>query len=316
MPKSPSQMYHRLVCKKHGIPQFTPEPSQNLPAEYRMIGVSIGDVGVWHDGSFDVLFNTCRLATNSLNRAHGVPKHFPVFPLHSYDVSRRPYHSAGSIIASAKMSVVSLDMGASSIISPFVPTSLGSSITFKFGSAEGAILVLPDGASRQNLLPVESFRAHVRDSSTEWYRYARNWLSASDSLFVVTGCDKTASWAIATASATTGTIGFSLKLSVVGMAEATLGPRYQWMDFGSATVRTSSPCDTLSGNENQCIFIRGFFVPRSTPFVDFIAHRIFCRGWRRFLAQRETDIEQSRFKSEAEMASLRAVYRAFGSERL
>ncbi|KAJ6561702.1 hypothetical protein B0H19DRAFT_943391, partial [Mycena capillaripes] len=195
MPKSASQLYHHgLTSQKHGIPQFTPEPSDNLPIEYQKVGVSIGDVGIWHDGSFDVLFNTCRPATQSINGIYGVPDGFEPFPLQSHHISKRAYHSPGSIIASARMSGIALNLGASSLVPPLVPITVGSSITCRFQSKEGAILVLPQGASRQDLLPLESFCTHVKKHSARWYLYTRDYVPSAGSLFVVTGCDKTSSW--------------------------------------------------------------------------------------------------------------------------
>ncbi|KAJ7347345.1 hypothetical protein DFH08DRAFT_1002107 [Mycena albidolilacea] len=140
--------------------------------------------------------------------------------------------STWSVIASAKVSQLDLNMQASSLA---IPT-----ITFRFLSNEGAVLVLPEGATCQNLLPIETFRAHVRKCAPQWYTFARDYLPSTESLFVVTGCDKATSWGIATASTTSGDIRISLKFTVVGVAEGTLAPRYQWRDFGSATVRKST----------------------------------------------------------------------------
>ncbi|KAJ7913963.1 hypothetical protein B0H13DRAFT_1611992 [Mycena leptocephala] len=118
MPKSASQLYYDLTSRKHGIPQFTPEPNENLPIEYQKIGVSIGDVGIWRDGSFEVLFNATWPKTHSINGVHGVPEGFAPFPLYSRDVSKREYHSPGSIIASAKVVEVALNTGVSSVVAP------------------------------------------------------------------------------------------------------------------------------------------------------------------------------------------------------
>ncbi|KAJ6514741.1 hypothetical protein DFH09DRAFT_940921 [Mycena vulgaris] len=119
MPKSSTELYRRLRSQKHGIPQFTPEPNENLPIEYRQVGVSIGDVGIWSDNSFDVLFNACWPATHSINAVQGVPHGFVPFPLHSHDIARVGlYHSPGSIIASAKVTRMALDVGASSVATP------------------------------------------------------------------------------------------------------------------------------------------------------------------------------------------------------
>ncbi|KAF8156301.1 hypothetical protein K438DRAFT_1621657 [Mycena galopus ATCC 62051] len=284
MPKSASELYHGLTSQKHGIPQFTPEPNENLPIHYRQVGVSIGDVGIWHDGSFDFLFNACSPMTHPINSAYGVPPDFAAFPLNSRDISKRAYYSPGSIIATCGVSEATLDMGGSSVI-PGFPISIGSSLTFNLQSKEGAMLVLPQGGSRQNLLPLETFRAHVRKYSTRWYTFARDFLPATGSLFVVTGCDKTASWGIATTSAASGTVGMSLKLAVVGIAEGTWAPQYQWKDFGSATVRISGK-DWPPGTENQCIFIRGFLVPRHIPVFTFVANKFLSRGLNTALARK------------------------------
>ncbi|KAJ7312422.1 hypothetical protein DFH08DRAFT_822160 [Mycena albidolilacea] len=288
MPKSASELYHGLTFQKHGIPQFTPEPNENLPIHYQQVGVSIGDVGIWHDGSFDFLFNACRPSTHPINGAYGVPQDFVDFPLSTHDISKRAYYSPGSIIASAQVSEATLNMGGSSVI-PGFPITLGSSITLNIRSKEGAILVLPQGASRQNLLPLETFRAHVRKYSAQWYTFARDFLSSTGSLFVVTGCDKTTSWGIATSSTTSSTVGISLKFAVVGIAESTLAPQYQWKDFSSATVRMSGE-NWPPGTENQCIFIRGFLVSRQIPLLTSMTNKILRRGSKAALSRRNCDV--------------------------
>ncbi|KAJ7472664.1 hypothetical protein FB451DRAFT_1036321 [Mycena latifolia] len=280
MPKSANELYRHLSSQKHGIPQFTPEPNENLPIEYRQIGVSIGDVGIWSEGSFDVLFNACSPATYSINTVQGVPEDFEPFPLQTRDISRRSYHSPGSVIASAKVTKIALDVGASSMATPFFPTTVGSSVTFELQSKEFAMLVLPEGASREKLLPVQTFRAHVRKHSYRWYKFAGDRLPSNGSLFVVTGCDKTASWGIATASTTSGAISVSLKFTVAGLAEGSLRPRYEWRDFGSATVRNFRDYGSPR-TENQCIFIRGYFVPKRMPIFKCISDMLRSLGFHR-----------------------------------
>jgi hypothetical protein len=298
MPKSANELYRLLRSQKHGIPQFTPEPNENLPVDYRNVGVSIGDVGIWSEDSFEVLFNTCSPATSSINAVQGVPQDFVPFPLQNSDVSRRLYHSPGSVIASAKVTQIALDAEASSMVTPcalsytmqpdryslvffrFFPATVGSSVTFQLQSKECAMLVLPEGASREKLLPVETFRAYVNKNCQKWYQFAEARLNSSGSLFVVTGCDKTASWGIATASTSSGAISITLKFTVVGVAEGSLRPRYEWREFGSATIRHSRDCGSPR-TENQCIFIRGFLVPRRTPICAFISDMFLSLRLRR-----------------------------------
>ncbi|KAJ7067429.1 hypothetical protein C8F01DRAFT_667634 [Mycena amicta] len=279
MPPSANEVYQRLESLKHGRPLYTPEPNQNLPAEYQKVGVSIGDVGLFRDGSFEVLFNACWPPGYSINAQFGVPSGFEPFTVEKSAVTKRLYHSPGTIITTAAICEVSLGVGASSVIPPCLPASAGSSVTLSFHSKVGAALVLPQGASRENLLPVARFRHYVQRHADRWYAFAQTSgfhpeplpTSASrnshdeDALFVVTGCDKTSAWGIATASSLSASVGFSLKVALVGLVEGTLEPKFEWHQTSSATVRTSSHSDADAdalGPENQCVFVRGFFVPR------------------------------------------------------
>ncbi|KAJ7512825.1 hypothetical protein B0H11DRAFT_2213384 [Mycena galericulata] len=210
--------------------------------------------------------SACWEANYSIN-VGVVPDGFATFPLPSRDISRRrSYHNPGSIIASARVTDKAVSAGASSVVSPTFPVTVGSTTTFNLQSQECAILVLPDGATRERLLTVQKFRKHVAKCAPQWYALASDRLSPSESLFVVTGCDKATSWGIATASTTSGEISTSLKFAVTGAAEGSITPRYEWKDFGSATVRTSRN-HGLSRTENQCVFIKGFFVPKKAPFL-------------------------------------------------
>ncbi|KAJ7194043.1 hypothetical protein GGX14DRAFT_378360 [Mycena pura] len=317
MPKTANEVYRLLASQKHGIPQFTPDPNENLPDEYRAVGVSIGDVGIWRDGSFEVLFNTCQQTIHSINSAPGVPEGFTPFPLRTRDISRhRSYHSPGSIISSAKISQVSLNIGGSGFnleekahlfCRRVFPMTVGGSITFNLRSKAAAILVLPDGASRENLIPAEAFRAYVRQYSRQWYAFAQDCVARTGgSLFVVTGCDKATSWRIATASATSAAVACSLKYAVLGVAEGTLAPQFEWQDFGSATVRTSS---TSARAENQCIFIRGLVVPRRFPAIlTSVVNKILLRGLRADIFRRRIEaLEGGTYLATEQMVSSETV---------
>ncbi|KAJ7222908.1 hypothetical protein C8J57DRAFT_1391778 [Mycena rebaudengoi] len=174
------------------------------------------------------------------------------------------FHSPGSIITSGKLRRIELNAEASSAVTPFLPVTLGAGVRFEVQSKECAILVLPEGASRQRLLAIQTFRAHVQKHAQQWYTFAQDRVPPQGSLFVVTGCDKAASWGIATVASRSGSISTSLKFSVAGTVEGSLTPSYEWRDFGSATVRTSRNFE-LPRTENQCIFIEGFVVPREAP---------------------------------------------------
>jgi len=266
MAPSPHQLYNALTTLNHGIPLYTPEPSENLPAQYRLEGISIGDVGIVKNGSFEVLFNACQSVAHNIN-AEGIPANFEPFLLRPRDVSKRQYHSPGSVIASAKVTKFALNTEASSITNPFIPATVGVGVSLRINSKQCAILILPEGASREELLVTRSFHEHVKENADDWHEFARNRLHPESSLFVVTGCDKTSSWGIATVANASATIGATMNFTVAGLGKASLSPSYCWEDIGSATARVSA--STFPRLQNQCIFIRGFRISRKPQWLSW-----------------------------------------------
>src|SRR5882762_5380510 len=102
-----SILYARLSQKKGlGFPLFNPAPDDNLPAEYRRKGVSIGDVGILtSDGGFDFLFNICVPHDDPVNH-YGVPNDFENVSEFKppIQISRQEgFHQTDTVIASTSM---------------------------------------------------------------------------------------------------------------------------------------------------------------------------------------------------------------------
>lgn len=55
----PHEVYSKSLVGDHGFPLWTPQLKAELPEDYQLDGLKIGDVGIVSpvDGSFDVLFN-------------------------------------------------------------------------------------------------------------------------------------------------------------------------------------------------------------------------------------------------------------------
>jgi hypothetical protein len=91
-----------LLPKRRGFPLWVPKPHENLPEEYRKIGVNIGDVGiVTSDGVFDFLFNICLPSHHPINGGR-VPDNFkPLEPPDPIDIVKvtlgSTYLASGSI---------------------------------------------------------------------------------------------------------------------------------------------------------------------------------------------------------------------------
>ncbi|KAF7289661.1 Tkl tkl-ccin protein kinase [Mycena chlorophos] len=230
-----AQAYQTIASDQNGCPLLAPEPNENAPIPYKETGVRIGDFGLLRNGggAFEYIFNACLPADDPVNAHWG-------------------YHSPGTVISSATAHEATLGLDTSSTLPPTVPAVAGSSVKLSFRSRVGAVLVLPNGATREDLLSKDGFRKHVQEQAEAWYTFAVRvgfWPSSNpnDKLFVVTGCDKTSAWALASASSLSGSIDFNLDLSF-GAIESSIKPKFDWQRSASATVRMS---EGALGTENQ-----------------------------------------------------------------
>ncbi|KIM91595.1 hypothetical protein PILCRDRAFT_27775, partial [Piloderma croceum F 1598] len=190
----------QLFPKRYGIPLFIPEPYDNLPSEYRNQGASIGDVGtITQDGSFSFVFNICKPSDDPVN-CNGVPAGFKQVSLLQGEISYlHNMHAPGSDVSSASVQKECLT----------VEGTLSA-------ADEAAILTLPEGASRQDLLCINKFRRHAIENVMHWYEFVNGVLgreAPNGSLYLVTGCDKSTTWGIASVARVTETNALSLKFT-------------------------------------------------------------------------------------------------------
>jgi hypothetical protein len=142
-----------------------------------------------------------------------------------------------------------------------VPAGAGAGIEFHASTSEGAILYLPEGASRTNLLNVEKFRNQAIKHSRDWYYFVNVTLgrrAPNGSLYLVTGCDKSPSWGVASFSKGQGGGGLTLKL-IAQVAQANASYSHAWETTCGVNARYGPyPPNHDRGVNNQAVFIRGF----------------------------------------------------------
>ena len=121
-----------------------------------------------------------------------------------------------------------------------VPVGAGAGFNFTFSTSEGAILLLPEGGLQENLRDRGTFMDQALKHGLAWYEYAnvtRRRLAENGSLYLVTGCDKTALWGIASFSNSSGGDGVSLKFTIAQIASGNASCSYKWETSSPATVR-------------------------------------------------------------------------------
>ncbi|KIJ09395.1 hypothetical protein PAXINDRAFT_17510 [Paxillus involutus ATCC 200175] len=107
---------------------------------------------------------------------------------------------------------------------------LGLNLNFTSTSAEGAILVLPEGAGTEDLLKLGPFEDQARENGESWYRYAcvdqgRTSIN-NDSLYLITGYHKASSWAVAAFSDASGSAGLNATFTAGQVAEGDIAAAY------------------------------------------------------------------------------------------
>lgn len=149
-----------------------------------------------------------------------------------------------------------------------VSVNIDHEYSFQCLTSEGAILTLPDGASRENLRNLTSFQEYASRNAINWYVYAngtRGCQAKNGSIYLVTGCDKGKSWGVAAFSNVTGRDRFSLQFTAPQAMIGQPDRLYSWQGSSLAKTRAGPmPVDYLEGThdraQNQCLFLRGFRV--------------------------------------------------------
>ena len=151
------------------------------------------------------------------------------------------------------------------ILSRDISVNIIHEYSFQCFTPQGAILALPDGASRENLRNLDSFQQYACKNAVNWYHYAngpRGRQARNGSIYLVTGCDKAKSWGVAAFPNVTGRVGFSLRFTAPIIEQADC--LYSWQGSGAETRVGPMPVDYLEGTQdraqNQCLFIRGYRV--------------------------------------------------------
>ncbi|KAJ7649898.1 hypothetical protein FB45DRAFT_731891 [Roridomyces roridus] len=243
----------QMLRRRRGFPLYVPEPSPNLPAEYQRNGITIGDVGrVTPDGVFDFFFNIYLPAEHPVN-AH-TPDGF--VPLALYDM-----------IDLSRSTVTPGDY----VTTPFFHISLtrfpGGAFLFNCFKLTGAILALPDGARREELVNLGAVRQYVVENAENWYRYVngtRGRELKNGSLYLVTGWEKCKSWGMASFHDIVMPRN-ELQLTFRPSADMSSGYQYRWQTC-PARHKHADPSPVGRDCLNQTVFIRGFSISLGETF--------------------------------------------------
>ena len=142
---------------------------------------------------------------------------------------------------------------------------------FETSEKEAAVLVMPDGASSQDLLfHRKTIAKYISANARMWCEYAEGDQCGLEihngDLRLVYGIDKATSWAIATLKADV-VEELSTQLEFVAVGQPGASETYRWRTVGRARGRVGPPQEEMRGIvqaagedslQNQCLFVRTF----------------------------------------------------------
>lgn len=188
----------------HGVPLWNPIGDLDRPKEQLDSSISIGDVGFLSlTGEFKCYFNIF-LPPESKYQTLCPQDLIPLAkPLES-ELCREDMHfAAGTALVSNGIEASILSSSPLYVYYPMLCvctlTTLLRDIQFTVHTREGGILVLPDGASREDLISTDCIRDYVQKNILGWYMFFNEKMGgpiySNGTLYVVTGTDKAVRWA-------------------------------------------------------------------------------------------------------------------------
>jgi hypothetical protein len=134
-----------------------------------------------------------------------------------------------------------------------------------------AMLYLPHGADREDTTARGLYRKYAARYGESWYRFVNGELDCdarNGSLYLVTGCDKSGSWALAAGAPQTGSsVQFKIRAGPLAVASVTEGFHISWSNTGGVERRHYPP--SMKGSvevKNQCVFVRGLTIAIRTSW--------------------------------------------------
>lgn len=156
-----------------------------------------------------------------------------------------------------------------------IPAGVG----FRFSCANqlGAVLVLKQQASREDLFDGKHFRSYILKNVDSWYEFADSlgFIVPEGDIFMVRGCDKTAEWALAAFENRSGEAEMFFNGAYMNVAGARVAVKGSWGHFSSGKHR-SGP---LSGPNPTTLNAAGFSQSANDPDSLF-NQPVFLRTWR------------------------------------
>jgi hypothetical protein len=248
----------QLSSNHHGMALWNPNPVQHLDDDGH---ISIGDVGYLCDGDLIRMFNVTLAWNDPSNTRLGIPMEYQslqhdVFDVRVSELSQTEYLS---LHVSKVENTGNVDIGQ----------------TYKCRArCRGALLLLPHGGRREDVIRTRVFEEYYRDNVGSWFDWSREIglpVERMEDLVLVTGCTLATSWARASFDNLTTPVDASITLHAQRFVHG--GAHFIWSNARGNVVYHNShqgPNVEQPLPHNQCVFFQGF---RARPRLFFKRRR-------------------------------------------
>ncbi|KAF8902774.1 hypothetical protein CPB84DRAFT_1678561 [Gymnopilus junonius] len=235
----------------NGFPLWDPTGSISRPEIRLREGIRIGDVGlVSRRGDFTFYFNIFLSKTDPYQHLCP-PEHEPLLPAldpSEVDIDQKHFRPGTTLVSNG----ISVSRLSESPMYDLFFLSF-SDLIFTTKAREGGIVVLPDGASREDLASTSRLLPYVRKHALEWYLFINeggtNEPHPNGTLYLVTGCDRAKDWALAVTPQEIEKTGRTTKIRYQQVN------RQPWDENPAFSTKRAS--DKVPHIESCPIFIRG-----------------------------------------------------------
>ncbi|KAF9532749.1 hypothetical protein CPB83DRAFT_846283 [Crepidotus variabilis] len=183
----PAVFSRSLMSTGYGFAPWQPGANERPETHFHQ-GMSIGDVGfIGSDGALHYRFNIFHPSDHPI-QPPTLPRTFrPIEPpLAEWDIrTSEDEITEGTVLTSKGVNATTISEN---------PLEM----EFKSKAREGAVLVLPEGAVREDLLDTHKLYKYVKEYASDWYQFLNDYNDfptltpvVNGTLFVVTGTDKT-----------------------------------------------------------------------------------------------------------------------------
>ncbi|KAI0285676.1 hypothetical protein BC826DRAFT_113032 [Russula brevipes] len=240
----------QLTSLSLGHALWEPSPLKNIYEQ-----VSIGDVGYVSEGFFHRILNVTLPRDHASNRVFELDPYEPLRS-DSFTNIREARLAQGDFPSrhvSTRENADNLNAG---------NPSDTEGVTYEC-RGYGALLCLPRGAQRQDVIRTKVFEDYIRDNVASWFLWSqRNGLGVErmEDLILVTGCTMVDSWAAAAFFDQT----MEGKVSLAVRNYDNGGISFHWSNVHGPVRHHNSSSDPRNPQStwDQCVFIRGFRAKR------------------------------------------------------